>query len=131
MPRVIRPLLVFWLACTASACVARWPAAPPLPSIADRAAVTFDSLRRAAHVPGLAVVVLHATTVLLALTLRHVLAMTANGDTPGTRFWCNPPSYSWASRPIAELTGQRFSTLVDSLILRPAGMRTAARFAQG
>lgn len=61
------------------------------------------------------------------LTLRHVLSMTANGDAPGTRFWYNPPSFSWASRPIAEVTGQPFSTLIDSLILRPAGMRNAAR----
>ncbi len=36
------------------------------------------------------------------LTLRHVLSMTANGE-PGTRFWYNPPSYSWASRPMAEV----------------------------
>jgi CubicO group peptidase (beta-lactamase class C family) len=60
------------------------------------------------------------------LTLRHVLAMTANGE-PGTRFWYNPPSYSWASRPIAEVAGRPFSELVDSLVFRPAGMRHAAR----
>jgi CubicO group peptidase (beta-lactamase class C family) len=60
------------------------------------------------------------------LTLRHVLSMTANGE-PGTRFWYNPPSYSWASRPMAEVTGIAFSTLVDSLVFRPAGMRDAAR----
>jgi len=60
------------------------------------------------------------------LTLRHVLSMTANGE-PGTRFWYNPPSYSWASRPMAEMTGVPFSTLVDSLVFRPAGMRDAAR----
>lgn len=60
------------------------------------------------------------------LTLRHVLSMTANGE-PGTRFWYNPPSYSWASRPMAEVSGYAFSTLVDSLVLRPAGMRNAAR----
>jgi CubicO group peptidase (beta-lactamase class C family) len=61
-----------------------------------------------------------------ALTLRHVLAMGANGAA-GTRFWYNPPSYSWASRPMAEVSGTSFSALVDSLVFRPAGMRTAAR----
>jgi CubicO group peptidase (beta-lactamase class C family) len=60
------------------------------------------------------------------LTMRHVLSMTANGP-PGTRFWYNPPSYSWASRPMAEVSGHAFSDLVDSLVLRPAGMRHAAR----
>ena len=59
-------------------------------------------------------------------TLRHVLSMSANG-TAGTRFWYNPPSYSWASRPMAEVTNVPFSTLVDSLVLRPADMRNAAR----
>jgi len=60
------------------------------------------------------------------LTLRHVLSMTANGE-PGTRFWYNPPSYSWASRPMAEVAGRPFSALVDSLVFRPAGMRSSAR----
>ncbi len=60
------------------------------------------------------------------LTLRHLLSMTANGEA-GQRFWYNPPAYSWASRPMAEVTGVLFSTLVDSLVLRPAGMRDAAR----
>lgn len=60
------------------------------------------------------------------LTLRRVLSMTANGE-PGTRFWYNPPSYSWASRPMAEVAGRPFSDLVDSLVFRPAGMRHAAR----
>lgn len=60
------------------------------------------------------------------LTLRHVLSMAANGE-PGTRFWYNPPSYSWASRPIAEVAGRPFSDLVDSLVFRPAGMVHAAR----
>ncbi len=60
------------------------------------------------------------------LTLRHVLSMTSNGE-PGTRFWYNPPAYSWASRPMAEVSGRAFSTLVDSLVFRPAGMRHAAR----
>jgi CubicO group peptidase (beta-lactamase class C family) len=61
------------------------------------------------------------------LTLRHVLSMTANGEQPGTRFWYNPPSYSWASRPMAEVTGRSFSELVDSLVFRRAGMSNAAR----
>jgi CubicO group peptidase (beta-lactamase class C family) len=60
------------------------------------------------------------------LTLRHVLSMTANGE-PGTRFWYNPPSYSWASRPMAEVSRRPFSALVDSLVFRPAGMLHAAR----
>jgi CubicO group peptidase (beta-lactamase class C family) len=60
------------------------------------------------------------------LTLRRVLSMTANGE-PGTRFWYNPPSYSWASRPMAEVTGSSFSQLVDSLVFRPANMHNAAR----
>ena len=60
------------------------------------------------------------------LTMRHVLSMSSNGE-PGTRFWYNPPAYSWASRPMAEVSGRTFSDLVDSLVFRPAGMRTAAR----
>jgi CubicO group peptidase (beta-lactamase class C family) len=61
-----------------------------------------------------------------ALTLRRVLGMAANGE-PGTRFWYNPPLYSWTSRPLAEVGGRSFSDLVDSLVFRPAGMVTAAR----
>lgn len=61
------------------------------------------------------------------LTLRHVLSMSANGDRPGERFWYNPPAYSWASRPMAEVAGRTFSELVDSLVFRPAGMSNAAR----
>ena len=60
------------------------------------------------------------------LTLRHVLSMTANG-TPGTRFYYNPPSFSWGSRPIAEAAGKPFSDLVQSLVFEPAGMRRSAR----
>jgi CubicO group peptidase (beta-lactamase class C family) len=60
------------------------------------------------------------------LTLRRVLSMTANGE-PGTRFWYNPPSFSWASRPIAEGGGKPFSQLVDQLVFRPAGMIRSAR----
>ena len=61
-----------------------------------------------------------------ALTLRHVLSMTMNG-TPGTRFLYNPPAYSWASRPMAEVTGVPFSSLVEDLVFRPAGMSRSAR----
>ena len=61
-----------------------------------------------------------------SLTLRHVLSMTANGR-PGTRFWYNPPSFSWASRPMAEVAGRPFSVLVDSLVFQPAGMTHSAR----
>ena len=60
------------------------------------------------------------------LTMRRVLSMTANGE-PGTRFWYNPPAYSWASRPMAEVSGRPFSALVDSMVFQPAGMRHAAR----
>jgi len=60
------------------------------------------------------------------LTLRHLLSMTANG-TPGERFYYNPVSYSWASRPMAQATGTPFSDLVTHLILEPAGMTRSAR----
>lgn len=65
-----------------------------------------------------------------SLTLRHVLSMSVNG-TPGARFWYNPPVYSWASRPLMEVTGQPFSALVDSLVFRPAGMTSSARIHRG
>jgi CubicO group peptidase (beta-lactamase class C family) len=61
-----------------------------------------------------------------ALTLRHVLTMTANG-TPGTRFLYNPPSFSWGSRPLMQVSGVPYSTLVDSLVFRPAKMARSAR----
>jgi CubicO group peptidase (beta-lactamase class C family) len=61
-----------------------------------------------------------------ALTLRHVLSMQANG-TPGTRFLYNPPSYSWASRPISEVAGQSFSDLTRDHVFVPAGMARSAR----
>jgi CubicO group peptidase (beta-lactamase class C family) len=61
-----------------------------------------------------------------ALTLRHVLSMTANGR-PGTRFYYNPPSYSWASRPMAEVAEATFSDLTASLVFAPAGMTRSAR----
>jgi CubicO group peptidase (beta-lactamase class C family) len=60
------------------------------------------------------------------LTLRHVLSMTMNGRA-GERFLYNPVAYSWASRPMREVTGTPFSTLVDDLVLRPAGMTRSAR----
>jgi CubicO group peptidase (beta-lactamase class C family) len=60
------------------------------------------------------------------LTLRHVLSMTANG-TVGERFFYNPISYSWASRPMAEVTGTPFSTLVAEHVFAPAGMTRSAR----
>ena len=60
------------------------------------------------------------------LTMRHVLSMTANG-VPGTRFFYNPPSFSWASRPMAQVGGASFSDLATSWVLEPAGMRRSAR----
>lgn len=60
------------------------------------------------------------------LTLRHVLSMTANGA-PGTRFLYNPPSFSWASRPMAEVGDTSFSELVRMLVFEPAGMIRSAR----
>lgn len=63
-----------------------------------------------------------------ALTMRRVLAMQANPAPGGAaRFLYNPPAYSWASRPMAEVAGRPFSDLVDSLVLRPAGMTRSAR----
>ncbi len=64
------------------------------------------------------------------LTLRHVLSMTANG-VPGTRFLYNPPAYSWASRPMAQVTGTAFSELTATLVLGPAGMAHTARIHRG
>lgn len=61
-----------------------------------------------------------------SLTLRHVLSMTANG-VPGTRFLYNPPSFSWASRPMAEVADTTFSDLVRMLVFEPAGMTRSAR----
>ncbi len=60
------------------------------------------------------------------LTLRHVMSMEANG-TPGTRFWYNPPSYSWASRPMRQVAGEPFSALVAKYVFEPAGMLHSAR----
>ncbi len=60
------------------------------------------------------------------LTLRHVLSMTANGP-PGERFFYNPVSFSWASRPMAQLTGTGFSDLVEELVFSSVGMTRSAR----
>jgi CubicO group peptidase (beta-lactamase class C family) len=60
------------------------------------------------------------------LTLRHVLSHTVNGKA-GEAFRYNPPMYSWASRPMAEATGEPFSTLVERYVFAPAGMSRSAR----
>ncbi|HYW08933.1 MAG TPA: serine hydrolase domain-containing protein [Longimicrobium sp.] len=60
------------------------------------------------------------------LTMRHVLAMAMNGRV-GERFLYNPSAYSWASRPMREVTGASFSTLVEKLVFVPAGMTRSAR----
>jgi CubicO group peptidase (beta-lactamase class C family) len=60
------------------------------------------------------------------MTLRHVLSMRVNGP-PGERFSYNPQSYSWASRPMAEVAGAPFSSLVDRHVFAPAGMARSAR----
>ncbi len=60
------------------------------------------------------------------LTMRHILSMTANGE-PGTRFFYNPPSYSWASRPMAQVGGKPFSDLTADLVFGPAQMTHSAR----
>ena len=60
------------------------------------------------------------------LTLRHLLAMEANGPA-GTRFLYNPPAYSWASRPLAAAGQAPFSELVDRHVFKPAGMAHSAR----
>jgi CubicO group peptidase (beta-lactamase class C family) len=205
-----RSLLAAAVILTCAACMSARPSASDAGSrnaeFERTLAPRFDSLRRALRIPGLAVVVLRDTTVVLArgfgfadverripvtpetpfntasvgkpisavvalrlvqdglldldkpmrgyqdfaefcdatlgqggiffadyactddrLTLRHVLSMTANGQQPGERFWYNPPSYSWASRPMAEVAKRTFSELVDLLVFRPAGMRNSAR----
>ncbi|HEU5248411.1 MAG TPA: serine hydrolase domain-containing protein [Thermoanaerobaculia bacterium] len=60
------------------------------------------------------------------LTLRHLLSHTVSGA-PGQRFSYNPVMFSMASRPIAAAAGKPFSTLVDELVFRPAGMKRSAR----
>jgi CubicO group peptidase (beta-lactamase class C family) len=61
-----------------------------------------------------------------AVTLRHVLSMQMNG-TAGERFYYNPISFSWASRPIMQAAGRPFSDLVAEEIFAPAGMTESAR----
>lgn len=60
------------------------------------------------------------------LTLRHVMSMQANGA-PGLRFYYNPVSYSWASRPMMQVTGRAFSDLVAEEVFATAGMTESAR----
>jgi CubicO group peptidase (beta-lactamase class C family) len=60
------------------------------------------------------------------LTLRNVLSHTVNGKA-GESFLYNPVFYSWASRPMAEVTGVPFSTLVERYVFQPAGMTRSAR----
>jgi CubicO group peptidase (beta-lactamase class C family) len=60
------------------------------------------------------------------LTLRHVMQMQANGA-PGERFYYNPISFSWASRPLMQVTGRTFSDLVADEVFATAGMTESAR----
>jgi CubicO group peptidase (beta-lactamase class C family) len=60
------------------------------------------------------------------LTLRNLLSHTVSGK-PGEVFSYNPPMYSWASRPMAEVAGEPFSALVERYIFVPAGMSRSAR----
>ncbi|HEX2206117.1 MAG TPA: serine hydrolase domain-containing protein [Longimicrobium sp.] len=60
------------------------------------------------------------------LTLRQVMQMQGNGA-PGERFFYNPVAYSWASRPIMQVTGRAFSDLVADEIFATAGMTESAR----
>jgi CubicO group peptidase (beta-lactamase class C family) len=60
------------------------------------------------------------------VTLRHVLSMQMNG-TAGERFYYNPISFSWASRPIMQVTGRAFSDLTADEVFAPAGMTESAR----
>jgi CubicO group peptidase (beta-lactamase class C family) len=60
------------------------------------------------------------------LTLRHVMSMQANGS-PGERFYYNPVSFSWASRPVMQVTGRAFSDVVAEEVFATAGMTESAR----
>lgn len=60
------------------------------------------------------------------VTLRHVLSMQMNG-TAGERFYYNPISFSWGSRPLMQVTGRAFSDLVAEEVFAPAGMTESAR----
>lgn len=61
-----------------------------------------------------------------AITLRHLLTMTSNGEL-GRRFFYNPVAFSWASRPMAEAGGAPFSDLVEEHVFVPARMTRSAR----
>ncbi len=56
--------------------------------------------------------------------------MTATG-VPGTNVVYNPPSYSWVSRPMVEVSHTSFSDLVQELVFGPAGMTRSARIHRG
>ena len=60
------------------------------------------------------------------MMLRHVFSMTVN-EPLGERFFYNPISYSWASRPIMQVTGKGFSDLVADNIFQPVAMTRSAR----
>lgn len=60
------------------------------------------------------------------VTLRHVLSMQMNGGA-GERFYYNPISFSWASRPMMQAAGRAFSDLVAEEVFAPAGMTESAR----
>lgn len=60
------------------------------------------------------------------VTLRHMLSMQINGAA-GERFFYNPISFSWASRPIMEAAGRPFSDLVAEEVFVPSGMTRSAR----
>lgn len=60
------------------------------------------------------------------LTLRHLMSMQGNGA-PGERFYYNPSAFSWASRPIMQVTGRPFSDLVAEEVFAPAGMTESGR----
>lgn len=64
------------------------------------------------------------------VTLRHVLSMQMNGAA-GERFYYNPISFSWASRPMMQVTGRAFSDLVAEEVFAPAGMTASARTHRG
>jgi CubicO group peptidase (beta-lactamase class C family) len=61
-----------------------------------------------------------------SLTMRNLLSHSVNGKA-GERFFYNPVMYSWASRPMAEVGGAPFSTLVERYVFTPAGMTRSAR----
>ena len=64
------------------------------------------------------------------ITMRNLLSHAVNGA-PGEAFRYNPVMYSWASRPMAEVAGKPFSSLVEELVFRPAGMKHSARQHRG